>query len=943
MKASVTLYPNPFAPSEAVRSEVRRRTRIRHLAPRHGVTIAILNGRPVLRPAWRRKLSDGDALTFVQLPAGGGGTQGGSSPMRTLLAIALMAWTGGASFAAAFPGAVLGIETAKIAGLVVAVAGMSAINALFPAQAAASLPAASPTYTIDAQGNAARIGAVIPVQYGRMLSWPDLAAQPFTEYFGDEQYVYQLLALGMGDYAVEEIRIEDTPITSFAEVDCEVIPPGGDVTLFPAAVVTSTEVSGQELVGRKSATYAATGATVTVTETAHGRTTGQTIRLVDNAGGGAPTGYYTVGAVTAHTFQVTAPGFPASGSAYVYSMLGGATGFVVNASGSHARKIAVDLVLPYGLYHDTGSGTLAAKSVSVAIQIQPIDDAGAALGGWEVLAAETITDRSNTPLRRSFRYAVTPGRYRIRAYRADERSTADEDGHQVVMAGLRAYLTTGETFPGVTLIAVRMRATNNLSAQASRKIAVLATRKLPTWTGSAWSAPVATRSIAWAIADVARNQAYSAGLADREIDLAGLLALDAVWRARGDHFDHRFDQSGTWWDAVQTIARAGRAQCTLQGGVLRTVRDGAVSVPTVMFSERNIKAGSFAISYIHQTADTADVIKATYWDSQTWSEQTVTGKMPGSAAAKPAPLRLTGVTERAQALRDATYQAAANARRRRVVTFQTELEGRLPTFGELISIQHAMPGYGQQAEVLAWEPAARKLTLSEPLVWTAGRPHSLLLRRPTGSPWGPVAATRGASDYEAVLAAAPDFAPESGTGRVRTHVAFGADETFSALAKVARVTPRSLYDYEIEAVIEDPSVHTADQGIVAAPIVYSQLPRRVTQPVVAGLIARRISGTATRTLFSWAPAPDAVSYQLEMAEGDDPADSGVSWTRIADTTACSLAADLLYAARTMVRVRAMGLAAGPWVAATAGTLITDFWLSDETPFWLDDSLPFWSN
>ena len=75
---------------------------------------------------------------------------------------------------------------------------------------------------------------------------------------------------------------------------------------------------------------------------------------------------------------------------------------------------------------------------------------------------------------------------------------------------------------------------------------MIATRKLPVWTGTAWTAPQATRSIAWAIADAARNASYGARLVDSRLDLDGLKALDALWSARGDSFDARFDTSASF-------------------------------------------------------------------------------------------------------------------------------------------------------------------------------------------------------------------------------------------------------------------------------------------------------------------------------------------------------------------------------------------------------------
>ena len=155
--------------------------------------------------------------------------------------------------------------------------------------------------------------------------------------------------------------------------------------------------------------------------------------------------------------------------------------------------------------------------------------------------------------------------------------------------------------------------------------------KLPVWTGSSWTAPQASRSIAWAIADAARNGSYGARLPDSRIDLAALLALDAVWAARGDRFDGRFDSAASWWEAVARIARAGRARIFLQSGRLRVVRDGPETLPVALFSMRNIVRGSFAVDYAMPTAETADAVEVAYYDGDYWTQRRVTAKLPGAA------------------------------------------------------------------------------------------------------------------------------------------------------------------------------------------------------------------------------------------------------------------------------------------------------------------------
>ncbi|MGV8987659.1 MAG: host specificity factor TipJ family phage tail protein [Cypionkella sp.] len=946
MKAVCVIYDNPFDPSSSQIVDVRRPMRVRALVPKRMPCVARLNGRMIMRAEWRRKLRRGDELVVLCWPAGGGGGGGGgSNPLRTVLTIALIAFApalGGALFGG-IGGTIFGISAAKLGTLAIVLLGSAAINALFPVPTTHALPAPSPTYSLGAQGNAARLGQPIAVQYGRMLSWPDLAAQPYTEYAGQDQYLYQLLCLGAGEFDIHQIRIEDTPISSFSEIETQIVAPGEQVTLFPTAVVTSTEVSGQELVGRATLSWVHSGTTVTFTETGHSRSSGQVVEL-EAVSGTLATQIIAIDTIPdADSWTITIASGSGSGSAYVRAVQGGLTGYVASAAGTVAHHLGIDLIMPLGLY-GSSSGTLTNKSITITVQAQQIDETGTAIGSWLTLDTLTITDRSNTPIRKSQRYElVTPGRYQVRAWRVDAQDMSTSVGHQILLGALRAYLRTTQDFGPVTLIAMRARATNNLSLQASRRISVISTRKLPVWNGTSWSAPVATRSIAWAIADAARNVGYGPGLPDTEVDLSALLALEAIWAARGDSLDVRLDQSGTWWDTIQSMARAGRAQCFMQGGILRTVRDSPASVPVQSFSERNMKRGSFVIDYLMPTADTADSIKIEYFDSVRWAMQSVTCTLPGSTATKPSKVSYKGITERAQVNREGLYLAACNRYRRRIVRFTTEMEGRLPMVGELIAIQHSMPGWGQQAEARSWAADTRHLRVSEPLIFDPSGIHYAALRRPDGSLTDPIAVTAGATPYDLILAAAPGFTPETGSERERSHVLFGVATTWSAKAKVARIDPKSLTEYDIQAVIEDPAVHLADQGIVAAPVNYSQLPRSVTRPVVSRIIARRQPDATTRALFSWTPAANADSYQMEMAEGDDPFGPDVTWTRIADTTSTAYAADLLHLNRTMVRIRAIGLTAGPWLATTLGDLIPDFWLSDLTPFWLGDSDPFWSN
>ena len=504
MRAAVIHVDNPFRPDLSRRiNAVSRRRRIRALAPKtRQPHIALLNGRAVMRAEWGRKLRDGDVLLFVALPAGGGG--GGSNPLRIVLMLVVAYFAGPLANALA-PG--LGITSAAGVGALqagIGIVGNMLINTLIPPprppspQLATSLAAPSPTYSLSGQGNMARFDSAIPVVYGRHLLYPDFAAQPYTEYAGNEQFLYELLCIGQGSFDIETIRIEDTIVESapvgdgavhtstgvYQEIDYQIIAPGGTVTLFPANVVTVAEVAGQEMPGRKSGTYSMSGTTtVTVTETAHGRTAGQWIYFTPSTGTGAA-GLFQIATAATDTFTFTAAAAATtSGSCSVDTFVGP---FVATAAGLSANTLGFDFVMPRGLYYAETDGRLTAKTVTAALHARPVDADGAPTGAWTDISGTDFSHSaaSTTPQRKSIKKAITSGRYEIMVRRTDVQDTSTSAGHELLWGSSRAYLPGTQAYGDVTLLALRMRATNSLSQAASRKVNVIANRKLPIWDGT---------------------------------------------------------------------------------------------------------------------------------------------------------------------------------------------------------------------------------------------------------------------------------------------------------------------------------------------------------------------------------------------------------------------------------------------------------------------------
>ena len=835
MKATSVIIHNPLYPAAARDIlQIKQPTTLqswvdanKKLLPGGKPFLCILNGEPVLRERWSEQtIRHGDVVIWLILPRGGKA----SNVFKIILGVVIVAVS---AFYGNVPGMLAGVG--MIAG---GAMGLAMVPDLPSPMRQRELAEPSPVYSIGAQGNSARLGQAIPDVYGRHIVYPDFAAQPYTEYAGNDMYLYELLCIGLGEYDVESIRVADTPIDNFEEIDYEIIPPGQKVTLFPTNVYSNVEVAGQELL------------------------TGQ------------PAGPFTA-----------------------------------NGSGTTINRVAFDLVCPKGLYYANDEGGIDSRSVNVLFEVREIDDDGNAIGSWQALGTETITAASNTPIRRTYHYDLATARYEARATRQDSKDTSIRAGHDVMWAGLRGYIPGDQVNNNVTLLAVRMRATNNLSNQASRQINCIVTRKLPVWDKptQSWTTPAPTRSPAWALANIARAQ-WGGNVADNRINLDALYDLAQIWETRGDYFDGVFDSRMSLFEALQSVASVGRGIVFLQAGILSVVRDQPSSMPTAMFSPFNIVKQSFQIEYIVPTDDTPDYFEIEYFDKDYWTWRTVACKFQDSTTLRPVRRKIFGITGRDQAWREGIFKAACNRWRRVKATWDTELEGHIPTLGDMIALSHDMPGWGQSGEVVAWDAETRTVTCSEPLDWSAGGTFYMALRRKDGSWSGNYVATQGADEYQAVLDTDPDFTPYTGQEEVRTLYQFGGENKRDF--KILAIQPGDDNTVTLVAMGEDARVYQADQTEIIPPDLGQwPLPVIPDVPEIRDLRVVR-SGTVfgPRLSLSWTPAPGADHYLIEFAEDQD----NPEWTT-AGITSNSHYTLSVNPGHIWLRVAAVGVARGPWV------------------------------
>ncbi|MEE4012092.1 host specificity factor TipJ family phage tail protein [Roseibium sp. FZY0029] len=856
--ADLTPITTPLPPCTPVQLPAVMGASLAEIVKAHGPARSVafyvtVNGEPVLRTGWDLVPAPSDIVEAVVLPRGG---EDSKSVLGIVALIALSAfapWAGGL-IAGALGASSTGI-VAGLAGAAILAGGGILINTLLapkPATTASTDLAASPTYTANPSGNQARLYQTIPVQYGKHLMVLDYVSDPYQEFSGNDQYLFLLFGRGLGRSAPKDVRIGETVVWTDSE--------------GYTGAIDDLEIAFYD--------------------------PGEQIDLF-------PVQVETSSEVGGQLMDFG-------------SIIGP---YAAVPAGETAQKLGVDILLPEGLYTIQNSGGKSSATVQFHFLYREIDDLGAPIGTWQTLVSKTLTLTSPTPRRFTYSADVPAGRYEVRAERLNAWSDSDQTFDRLEWAGLRAYLDGPQSFPELSTMAVKVKVNDQLTQQSAQDFRLVQCRILPVWNGSAW-VEQETRSIAWAAIDVARNPLYGAGEVDSKIDFATFTAYDTLWDARGDTFDGIFDTRQTRFDVINTVLAAGRASVRFAGDQISMVRDEQRSLPSQVFSDRNIVRGSLEVTYdLHQT-DSADDVIVEYTDASSWTTEEVRCTIAQSSSEAPARVRMIGPTSRNQAWREGIHLAADNYFRREKATFRTELEGRLVARGDMIRIQSDMPQtWGKSGVVKGY--AGLMVTLDREPETDPGNTY-IRFRQKNGEEWGPCKITwtpgtkvafLDSDDYNAVEIVFGALGPhlEDNGGEAPVYLlGEGVDFTFNGI--VLGMVPEGKR-VRLEVVRDNASVYVADGGLTVPDYpAGSQLPSSSGTPSILSLVSsRQISVTESFLSVALRSTGNADSFAIEISY------DGKTWTPVYSGSLPIATFPVLRDALT-VRAQAIGTQPSEWVS-----------------------------
>jgi hypothetical protein len=504
-------------------------------------------------------------------------------------------------------------------------------------------------YALTGSSNRVAPFQAVPRAYGRMRYFPPLASVPFNEIVGTQDvYLRMLFDFGPGPLKISDIRIGDTAIENFNNVEIEV-GHTGDLAgnACPAGTYYAGFSNDRELTLYPNSIQQQSESVRFIRETEVVRAFNQRIdqgiviitfprgliefsNSTSNPGARGPwtaamqCWFREIGTST------WTPMIPMSEFAIVtpqesYSLrlldetAGGYAYYTVAPNWDEQAYLAAnpDVSSGYnpagvthrGFHHFSKIGCMEGRAHKFLNSGTTGDGAGGKVDAvGAVFPIEEMLDRQfyytfKTPkldntknyefrLRRPFGQQ-TPGSSKV--------TTVDD----IYLSGVQS-LKAGNPVRGVTghaLMALRIKSSDQLNGtlqNLSAKVEVA----LPSWNGSTWSSEALSRNPAWAALDVLRGSANARPLADSRLDLAAWKAF-ADWcdglNSKGNPramFDGVFDAKTTVSEALRQILSPQRASFVMKDGKYSVIWDDAKPSPVQLFTPRNSSGFSSEKVYI---------------------------------------------------------------------------------------------------------------------------------------------------------------------------------------------------------------------------------------------------------------------------------------------------------------------------------------------------------
>ncbi len=717
----------------------------------------------------------------------------------------------GVFYVVVYPGEAAAIIYAVVA-IVVAIAAYyyaSSLGSGPPAPAVRNAQTESPNNELSGRENRARPNGREPDIFGTVTSTPDLLAVPYKIFENHQEVEYSYMGLGRGEYdvAAEDIKDDVTRILDIAGTSVEIFAPGtspnsGDAPQLSVgspisepvySTVRSNSVNRQVLRAPNSNSvlgesnikfvdpdeihlfspsdidftdYFEAGDSLTIT----GAQYNDGVTYVDLDG------TYSILSVSALIIVLSNPSIINSDWDLLDDFTNDETGYIspkLETSGSKwigpftldvddLNQVFANFVALNGLYKDDGKNQTR-FDVTIELELTPVDASGTPIGGAELFQG-TVEGSATTKASRALTLKAGPtftGACKVRARRVTD---ADLDFNGNVVDEIKWRDAYGVSpvdendFGNITTVHSVTYATAGALAVKSRKLNMLATRKIPLRiSGSDFTTTLYPTSRADEIISAVCLDPYIGGRSKDEIDFDNIYDTIAEVESyfgteKAVEFNYTFDNENlSFEESISMIASAVHCKAYRRGNIIKLSFEKETEDSTLLFNHRNKLPGSEQRTLRFGNLDNNDGVEYEYVDPT--DDAVLTYYIPADrSAVNPKKSESIGIRSRLQAHFHAwriwnkiRYQNTA-------VEFEATQEADLLVLGDRVLVaDNTRPGT-QDGEVIAQN--GLELTLSQAIVFDPTQTYIIFLQH-TDATIESIAITAGSSDRRVLLAQAP--------------------------------------------------------------------------------------------------------------------------------------------------------------------------------------------
>lgn len=491
-------------------------------------------------------------------------------------------------------------------------------------------------FTVNTSQNQARNGQPIPECFGTYIRTPDIVSAPYRRYDGNNQFLYMILCISVGENTINDVFIEDTNVVDFIS----------GVVEYRVYKNETAHTGNNKIKDDWNTTF-----------------TDDKMRDV----------VITAEEIQNYELKVSSP----------------FNEIQLNPSDTIADLIEFDVVFSGGLYTQNTDSSLANRSVTIRFHYRNS-------AGTLITVDESVTGATRDPIRKTFSYSVPPDYYKVKAERitADTSDTKIQD--TITIDTMKAYLINADLsgskyirYGDVTLMAVKIKGIEGVSAKGQFKVKVKATRDgkstLKEVMEYVWTADNGGRQPLSGIDLPTMPEFYNDVIADRS----------------------------TVYKMLQSIGTSGRYNVYPSFNTIVARKDIIQPVRTMMFSEVNIVKNSLKVTMTSKDETDYNGVRVVYRDADSFENRFETFPLSSSF---PQDINLDGVTSQSFAIEQSEFLYNQDIKRSIKYKFDTELDGYVPSLFDRVGLTHPSIGVNQSGIINAFSVVSdtvANITLNE--------------------------------------------------------------------------------------------------------------------------------------------------------------------------------------------------------------------------------------